>query len=222
MRTIRCSIALLVVAGIVVGASTTAQSQALQNSESRSVILEEGVAGGIVVDTFEMSARVVAIDYTAREVTLEGADGQQRTITVGPEAVNFDQVEVGDVVKAVVTEELVVGILPEHAAAPQGGAVKSLGYVDTDDVEPLPDGTAGIVALAAKGAQPGGMIARTTQVTATVVAIDAQNRTATLRTDDGKSKTIPVRDDIDLSKHKIGERVVFRATEMIAVSVEKQ
>jgi len=30
-----------------------------------------------------------------------------------------------------------------------------------------------------------------------------------------------VRDDIDLSRRKVGEKVVFQVTEMIAISVEK-
>jgi hypothetical protein len=64
-------------------------------------------------------------------------------------------------------------------------------------------------------------MAGTRQVTATVVAIDRSNRTATLRFEDGSTETFPVRNDIDLNRHKTGERVVFRVTEMIAISVEK-
>jgi hypothetical protein len=222
MKSTRFFLALFVAVVLTVGTGAIAQSQSLQESESSTAQIQDGVAGGTFTSTFELSARVTAIDTNSRTLTLLEPGGEERIITVGPEAANFDQVDVGDVVNAVVIEELVVGILPEHAAAPQGGAVKSLGYVDTDDVEAMPDGTAGIVALAARGSQPGGMIATTTQVTATVAAIDEENRTATLRTDDGGTRTIPVRDDIDLSMHKVGERVVFQATEMIAISVEKQ
>ena len=215
-------IALFVVAVCGLSNGAIAQSQPLQESETAAIVIEEGVVGGMIVDTFKLSARVTAIDYEARTATLEFPDGEERTITVGSEAVNFDEVVVGDIINATVTKELMVGILPEHAAAPQGAALKSLGYIETDDVEALPDGTTGIVALAAKGSQPGGLIAMTTQVTATVIAIDEENRTATLQAEDGRTRTLPVRDDIDLSKHKVGERVVFHATEMVAISVEKQ
>ena len=78
------------------------------------------------------------------------------------------------------------------------------------------------VALAAKGSQPGGLVAGTVRMTATVVAIDEGMRTARLEFSDGSTKTFPVRDDIDLSRHKVGQRVVFQITEMIALSVEKQ
>jgi len=78
-----------------------------------------------------------------------------------------------------------------------------------------------MVALAPKGAQPAGLVAETTQVTATVKAIDPTNHTATLQFEDGSAETFPVRDDIDLSRRKVGEKVVFQVTEMIALSLEK-
>jgi len=42
-----------------------------------------------------------------------------------------------------------------------------------------------------------------------------------VRFDDGSIETLPVRDDIDLSKRKVGEKVVFIVTQMVALSVEK-
>jgi len=67
----------------------------------------------------------------------------------------------------------------------------------------------------------GGIVAETVQVTATVTAIDQTSRKATLRFEDGSVKTLPVRDDIDLSQHAVGEKVVFVVTEIVALSVEK-
>ena len=63
-------------------------------------------------------------------------------------------------------------------------------------------------------------MAETVQVTATVAAIDPAKRMATLRFEDGHTETFSVRDDIDLSQHKVGGKVVFLVTEMIAISVE--
>jgi hypothetical protein len=165
-----------------------------------SVAFQEGVPGGVIVNTVDVSARVTAIDKANRKVTLLDADGEKSTVKVGPEAVNFDQIRVGDLVKATVTEELVVYLDEEGAAS---------------------SGEAGVVALAPKGAKPGGLVAQTKQITATVKAIDRRKRTATLQFEDGSTKTFAVRDDIDLSRRKVGEKVVFRVTEMIAISVEK-
>ena len=170
-------------------------------AETSSTSFTEGVPGGVTVNTVEVSAKITAIDTANRKLTLMGSDGEEFPVTVGPEAVNFDQLRVGDLVNVTVTEELVVYLDEEGASAP--------------------DGSAAMVALAPKGAQPGGLVAGTTQVTGTVAAIDKINRTATLKFDDGSQKTFPVRDDIDLILRKVGEKVVFQITEMIAISVEK-
>ena len=169
--------------------------------ENSSAAFQEGVPGGVIVNTLDVSAKVTAIDTSNRKLTLLGPDGDKSTVKVGPEAVNFDQIRVGDMVNATVTKELVIYLDEEGASAS--------------------DGSAGVVALAPKGAQPGGLVAETGQVTGTVTAIDQTNRTATLRFEDGSTKTFPVRDDIDLSRRKVGEKVVFQVTEMIAISVKK-
>jgi len=163
--------------------------------------VQEGVPGGVTVNTVEVSAKVTAIDTKNRKATLLLPDGEKETITVPPEAVNFDQVSVGDIVKATLTEEVVV-------------------YLDEEGAS-VPDAYAAGVELAPKGAQPGGVVAEAVKVTATVTAIDQANRTATVRFDDGTIETLPVRDDIDLSKRKVGEKVVFIVTQMVALSVEK-
>jgi hypothetical protein len=169
---------------------------------STSAAIEEGVPGGVFVNTVEMQAKVIAIDKENRKVTLLGPEGEEETVKVGPGAVNFDQVKVGDMLKATLTEALVVFVDEEGATAP--------------------DGAAAMVELAPKGAQPGGVVAETVQITATITAMDTTIRTVTLEAEDGSTQTFPVRDDIDMSKHNVGEKVVFQVTEMIALSVEKQ
>jgi hypothetical protein len=58
-----------------------------------------------------------------------------------------------------------------------------------------------MVALAPKGAQPGGVVAETTRVTGIGQRLSiTANRTATLQFEDGSSAAFPVRDDIDLSQ----------------------
>ena len=50
---------------------------------------------------------------------------------------------------------------------------------------------------------------------------DLEEKQATLQFEDGSTRTFPVRSDVDLKQRKIGERVAFRVTEMVAISVEK-
>jgi hypothetical protein len=158
------------------------------------------VPGGVFVKTTDMSARVTAIDRSTRTATLVDSSGKKFPVTVGPGAVNFDQIKVGDLVKAQVTEELAVALADES---------------------PQRDSSAGLVALAPRGAQPGGVVAGSTRLNATVVGIDPANRNATLRFDDGGVKTLPVRGDVDLGKLSVGQRVVFNVNRMVALKVEK-
>ena len=40
--------------------------------------------------------------------------------------------------------------------------------------------------------------------------------------EDGTTKTVAVRPDVDLSQRKVGDKVVIRATEALALTVEKR
>jgi hypothetical protein len=166
---------------------------------SQGVAFIEGTAGGVFVQTLEITAKVAAIDQAKRKVTLVSDDGIKQVAAIGPAAINFDQICVGDYVTVTATEELAVAM-----SAPG----------DTDEA-------AALVALAPKGAKPGGLVAETVQVTGTVTAMDAGNRTATLRFEDGSTKTLRVRSDVDLGQRKVGEKVTFRITEMTAIRVRK-
>lgn len=213
--------ALLFVTLLTPIAYATAKPQQSTASGESAIIVEKGIPGGTIIEYIQISAKVIAVDTDHRKLTLQKSNGDELLIKVGPEAVNFNQIKVDDLVKANVTKELVVHLAAKQPVSLDGGAVKSLGYIDTGEVASTPDGVSGIVALAQKGAQPGGIIAGTVQVTATVTEIDKVNNTVTLSLENGTTKTFPVRDDIDLDQRKIGENVVFHMTEMVAVSVEK-
>jgi translation elongation factor P/translation initiation factor 5A len=164
-------------------------------------VIQPGQAGGVRVQTYKETATVTGIDNVTRKVTLVTKDGTKSTVKCGPDVANFAQIEVGDQVKAVVTEQLVV-------------FVRRPG-------EPSGDGAAGVVALAPIGAKPGGVTANTEEITAKVKAIDLKHRRATLLFPDGTNHTFKVRPDVDMTKHSVGDEVVIRATEAVAISVEK-
>jgi hypothetical protein len=173
----------------------------LRASSNRGAAAVEGVPGGVVVETHELTAKVTAIDRANRRLYLLSPDGIKQTVKVGPEAVNFDQIRPGDTLRVKATEELVV-----QMADPGDSATSE---------------SATAVALAPKGAKPGGVISETTEFVATVRAIDQQKHTATLRFEDGSEGTFPVRKDVDLGERKVGERVLIRLTESIALSMTK-
>ena len=120
-----------------------------------SAAFAEGVPGGSVVQTYELKATVAAIDKASRKVTLVDASGIKKTVKAGPDVINFDQIQVGDQLKITATEELVVSLAGASETPTDSGAQ--------------------LVALAPKGAKPGGLMAETTQVTAKVTAIDSEH-----------------------------------------------
>lgn len=172
-----------------------------KGEKTTAVAYQEGVPGGVMVETFKTTATVTAIDAANRKVTLVSPDGKKTTYKAGPEIINFDQIHIGDQLKVTVAEELVVYLADKGA--------------------PPSDAAAGLVALAPKGAKPGGIMASTVQVTAKVKSIDLKKHKATLEFPDGSTKTFAVRKDVDLTQRKVGEEVVIRSTEALAILVEK-
>ncbi len=159
------------------------------------------MGGMIATDTMTATATVQAVDPAKRTVTLRSPDGTTRTYKVGKEAVNFDEIEVGDQVKATLVESLAIIIrkADEPPSAEEGQAV----------------------ALAPKGAMPGGVIVDTAQITARVTAVDTAKRTVTLVGPGGEAQTLKVGPNVDLTKVQIGDNVVVRYTEALALLVEK-
>ena len=185
-------------------AGTLALSSCSSTPEGKGEVVaagQKGVPGGIIVETYQTTAKVTAIDATTRKVTLQMQDGKKTTFKAGPEVVNFPQIQVGDQVKARVTEELAVA-MAKPGTQPDNGA-------------------AALVALAPVGAKPGGLMAETVQITAKITAINLKGHKATLQFPDGTTHTVAVRKDVDLTQRKVGEEVVIRCTEAIAITVTK-
>jgi hypothetical protein len=156
--------------------------------------------GAIIVQTTTITATVTAINAEKRKVTLVFDGGGKSTYKAGPEVVNFDQIQVGDKVKAVVTEE--VAIYLGNGEPPIGsGATR--------------------VALAPVGAKPGGVIVDTEQMTVKITAIDAAKNKVTFELPDGTTKTVKIDKKADLSRVQPGDNVTVQVTEGLAIAVEK-
>ncbi len=162
---------------------------------------QAGEPGAIAVMAATATATVQAVDSAKRTVTLKMPDGKVKTLKVGKEVKNFDQIKAGDKVKTTYVEELAV-FLSKAGAPPSAEQVTS-------------------VQLAPKGAKPGMIVADTVELTAKVTAVDARKRTVTLTGPEGKSKTIKVAKQVNLKEVKKGDDVVVRYTEALAILVEK-
>ncbi len=164
------------------------------------VIAAPGVAGGVIIVSTEINARVTAKDEKKRTVTLLGNDKKEQTIKVPEDAVNFPQVKVGDLLVINLTEEIVAVVVPAGV--------------------PVEQGEGAVVGLAEKGQKPAGVVGSVTQIRGKVVEINAKARTATIVTDNGARRVLPVREDVDLSSHQVGDQVVMRITELVELKVQ--
>ncbi|HSR88598.1 MAG TPA: hypothetical protein VLL07_06555, partial [Pontiella sp.] len=142
-HTLFVGIALLVSA--VAAVSVFAQEAPVDAVETINISAEEGVPGGAVVSTLEVEATVIEIDQEARTAVLQTPSGATMPVAVGPEAINFDQITVGDTVRAIVTEQLVIQMAAEDSAKDDGAAAAAM--------------------LAPKGAMPGAIVAETIRMT---------------------------------------------------------
>jgi len=182
-------------------ALSSCSSDKPEGERTSTTAYQAGVPGGIRVDTIKLTAKVTDINHVKREMSIETPEGYKSTVVAGPEVVNFEQIHVGDQIKATVTEELVV-----HLRKPG---------------TPRTGGEAAVIALAPEGGKPGMVTAHTMEVTARVKAIDLKNHKATLEFPGGRTHTVAVRPDVDLTRAKIGQEVVVQTTETVALEVEK-
>ena len=82
----------------------------------------EGVPGGAVLETETLLATVSAIDSAKRTFTLRDDLGNQRTLVAPTQMHNFDQLKVGDRVKAVASQERIVYLRQPAEVANDGAA----------------------------------------------------------------------------------------------------
>ena len=172
-----------------------------QPSLQSSMNTTPGEAGRYAEDVFRVQAAVSAVDMATRHVTLTGPEGRQYTFTAGPEIKNLAQVKVGDKVSATFTRRLLVTVRRDEAPPSE--------TYDT------------VSATAKMGDRPGMLVAEETKIVARVRSIDTAKRAADLEFPDNTVRTVPVRQDVDLSKYKAGDNVVIRETTALTVLAEQ-
>ncbi|HXY48242.1 MAG TPA: hypothetical protein VEI01_02245 [Terriglobales bacterium] len=154
------------------------------------------------VDVVQVQATVDQVDLEKRKITLRFDDGKKKTFKVDKRVQNFDQVKVGDHLKATYTEELVVTF---------GKSNEALGSSSTSAVK-----------LAPKGAKPGIVEADVNTLSGKILAVDAQKRRVMIEEPDGKKKTLRVSKKVnDLDRLKPGETFDMALTDSVAIEIVK-
>ena len=151
-------------------------------------------------DVIETTAEIVAIDKTARIVTLEDEDGETEDIVCGPEVKRFDELKVGDKVTFRYYESVVSQIRKagDPAPAPSGAPTLARGT----------------------GPKPGGTLSQQLRASVTVTALDAKVPSVTVKTEDGDTMSFKVDDKKNLDGVKVGDKVDITYTAAVMITVK--
>lgn len=151
-----------------------------------------------------VTAKVKAIDYTSRKITLEDAGGNSASFIASDAIQRLNEVKVGDSVRA----EYSVSLLAERRAP-------------TADERENPIAMVAIAGRAPTGAAPAAGAGMATRVVTTVEAIDLPNMRVTLMGPMGDSTTFRAKNPDNVKKLRIGDTIVITYTEALGLSLVK-
>lgn len=163
----------------------------------------EPVSGVYEENQVTRTATVQKIDLTKRLVTLKGDQSGDTVVVKASEAVkNLPQLKVGDKVSATYYQSIAYEV---H---------KPGTLTDTET-----KAAAGL-ATAEAGQKPGAMAAEIIRVTATIVSIDKQTPSLTLRTESGEVLAVKVKHPEKLDQIKVGDVMEIFLSQAVAITVE--
>lgn len=155
-----------------------------------------------LVERVRLAAVVTAVDRPSRTVTLRHEDGELEEVTVSPDVRNFDQIVVGNKVRAEYNQSTSI-----FARPPQSGTSSTEGNS---------------INRAAPGKKPGGTAVVSQEAVGTVEDIDQNRRVVTVRGPQGSTHKVLVAPDVQgLENIQRGDEVVVRHTAALAIVVEK-
>lgn len=157
-----------------------------------------------ITNEVKAEATVRAIDRLTRQITLRREDGTQFAFVAGPEVRNFDQIEVGDTVKAHYIE-----MLSARKLAPDEPSTETAGEVAT--------------ARAERGEQPAGVISTGVAMTVRVESVDLEQHLVAFTDPAGRLRAVRAQRDEGkafVAGLKPGDRVELIYGEAVAITVE--
>jgi hypothetical protein len=181
-------------------AATLGSSAFAQASPPQAAVVAASAPGkGAVLGKVTVTATVVAIDAATRTATLKGSNGKIVDVVVPPEARNFAEIRVGDLVTVEYVRALSMQLKPSPG-------VRS-------------STTETVTAPAPAGAVAGGAAAKQVVIMANVTAVNTKDGYVTLRGPKGNSVDLSV-DPSQLKRVKVGDQVEAVYTEAVAVTVQ--
>jgi Cu/Ag efflux protein CusF len=145
------------------------------------------------------TATIKAIDQATRSVTLRTENGDEDTFTVGPEVTRFNELKVGDTIKATYYESLVFQLRKPGAPAATAGAVAGGGRLKD---------------------APGAAVGTQETTTVTVKAVDMNVPSITVVTADGRTLTRKIAEKKNLEGVNPGDTIDITYTQALVVAAE--
>jgi Cu/Ag efflux protein CusF len=146
-----------------------------------------------------LSAVVEAVDYDARTFTLKDEGGSTQSFEVRNSEVPLESLKKGDNVTMTVYQEELAFVTEPGAELPADVGLTAVGS------------TAGQI-----------IVTNVKQMTSTVLAIDVENRMATLESEGIPEFTVPIQDDVqNLENVNVGDQVVTYVTQVVSVTINE-
>jgi len=154
-------------------------------------------------EAVSITAEVYGVEKIDRTLWLIGPNKNVVEIEVSEDAKNFDQLQIGDIVHITYYESVAL-------------------FLGTPGEKP-DEQTESMIVRAPEGETPGGTAVEITEISASVISIDKENRFVTLKGPLGNSITTYVDESVrSFDKLKVGDVIHARYTKALAVSVELQ
>ena len=146
-----------------------------------------------------LNAVVEGIDYDARTFTLKDESGSTQNFEVRNSAVPLEHLKEGDNVTMTIYEEELAFVTEPDAELPSDEELTAVGTTEGQIT-----------------------VTKIKQMTSTVLAIDVENRMATLESEGIPEFTVPIQDDVtNLENVQVGDQVVTFITQVVSVAINQ-
>ncbi|HEY7185244.1 MAG TPA: hypothetical protein VH436_01785 [Vicinamibacterales bacterium] len=166
-------------------------------------VMAAAQAQDTVINQVTLQGTVQAVDHERRTVTVRGTQGNIVTLDVPTSVTRFDEVKVGDTIRATYSDRVSVRLHPEG--------------------EPPIDRVTDTTTTPAPGAPPGASATRAREQTVTVTAWDVATKMVSFTSPSGVSYTRRVVDSVDptvVAALAVGRQVDIVRTEATSVNLE--
>lgn len=179
--------------------STQSAPAKSQSAETAAPPIAAPIAAIAAETVITVHGKIVSVDAANKQVTLEGSNGKDVTLTVN-NPYNFQSLKAGDRYVAQFTESItVIGREPS-------------------DQPPVASLTAGLW-TAVSGHIPGAVAARQVHLVVVISAIDRADQRVTLAAPDGSTESIHVTNPEALQGVQVGDRIAITLTQSVAIAL---